>query len=186
MMIMDLEHGEANGRIVEMKERRNLKVLVVLATTFMVLVGAMLRGTPYYQGTNSSFLFEQRSLQGLLGMCSKENRFEQVDFPSTTTGVTIAQGETKQYRTTVPKGTEPNVSVQYGTGGKLSLLTSYLREKPTIGTDNDVSCAEAGPNGPFTIKCGVEAELRDRQLFIWIVGDAASTFTLKVGDPTYV
>jgi len=184
----DEEHGAAlslkSGHVVEMKERHNLKVLLFLATTFVVVAGVILPGAQHYQGINTS-LFENRSLQGLFDLCGKNGRFQKIDFLLTTTGITIAQGETKQYKTTVPRGFSPGIYVEYD-AGDVKLFLSYLKEKPALGF-NDVNCGYDLDPGPYFGYCTLNGELRDRSMYVWIVSDAASTtFTLKVGDYTYV
>jgi len=180
----DEEHGAGlslESSHVEMKERRNLKVLFVLAMTFMVLAGALLRGTQQYQGTSASLL-EDRSLLGLFGMCGKNGKFEKVDFNTTKTGVTIAQGETKQYMTTVPKSMGGGVSAVYASGSGVSVFASRLREKPTTSAGSVVSCAGPYNPGMTTSYCTIADDVRDKPMYVWIVGDVATTFTLNIGD----
>jgi len=198
----DEEHGAAalslknsdHVVVAEMKERRNLKVLgFLLATAFMILVGAILRGEtqqPHYQGAvSTSFLFEKRSLLSLVGLCARRNRdFEYVDFYKTMAGISVAAGATKPYMTTVPRGTKGGISATYS-AGQLKIYSSYIKDKPTDAVPpSDVECINAGAAAVVstTISCTIRDETMEKTMYIWIDGTAATTFTLKVGNENYI
>jgi len=193
--VRDEEHGATalslkSCHVVEMKERRNFKVLVVfLATTFMVLAGAILRGAQYYQSVSNS-LFEKRSLQGLRGLCARRNKdFEMIDFYAKMPLIFVGQGQTKQYTTIVPKSTEGGVSVYY-TAGQLTLFASYDDVKPTSGdtpSAPSVSCVATGSNGGGnSLRCLLREETRAQTMYIWIEGFADTNFLLTVGDDSFI
>jgi len=183
----DEEHGVAlslESGHVESKERHKLKLLLVMAITFIVLAGAIPRGTQHQHGFSAAPFFEKRSLLDLSGLCGRNDNFEQYTFNTVTTGVSIAKGETKQYKTTVPKNTVPYAVAEYS-NGELSLFMSYRKEKPDMdmgASDVSVSCTTDGNPGPGGIACILAQKSRDRAMYVWVVGDAATTFTLKIGD----
>jgi len=161
------EDGEAsqvkyNRVLVENKERLLRKAFLVVMLAFVVVCSSIHMGTSLDNNpasNSSSNLFGERSLKGLFGHCGKkddpippppppppDDGFTPIPYGSTpTTGLTVASGETKMYKTTVPKVDEAAGRVSYSSGGgTINLYMSFDKTKPLDGANTGLKCNNVG------------------------------------------
>jgi len=163
--------------IITNKESLARKAFLVVMMLALVVVCSSIRmratslhTTPSVVSSSSNLFGGERSLQGLFGICDRDNRFVRFDWDTTVTGVTIGTS-TKKYKVLVPRRQEPYVKATIKSGAGIDIFMSFYKEMPAAtDTDTDTTCHDAEG-----IECELGGQYQDATAYIWIVGDAGGT-----------
>jgi len=193
----DAYQVKGNQVLVENKERFLRKTFFVVLLAFVVVCSIRMQNSPVTPASSSSSsnLFGERALKGLFGLCGKkkddptppaDDGFTQVTYGATLTGQTVAVGETKMYKSTVPKGAMSRGRADYATG-EVNLYMSYDKTKPADETDNGIACQNSKSTAQegFENYCVMGSQFMETTVYVWIVGVAATTYDIEIKAFSY-
>jgi len=199
----EVSHVKPHQVLVENKESYMRKAFLVVMLGFVVVYCIRL-GTSVDKpasSSSSSNLFGERSLKGLFGLCGKKDDptppppppppqdFTQLTFDTELSGQTVAVGETKMYKATVPQDRVAGALANFPTGGSgsVQIYANFEKTKPADSADTGSACHDAStsPGGMgdlYIVVCKMNPQSMDTTLYVWVVGTgtAATTFSVAV------
>jgi len=191
----EVSHVKPHQVLVENKESYMRKAFLVVMLGFVVVYCIRL-GTSVDKpasSSSSSNLFGERSLKGLFGLCGKKDDptpppppppsdpFTQLTFGTPLTGQTVAVGETKMYKATVPQDVAAFASAQFRTGS-VQVYPSFQKTKPADSASVDGTCEELMFGAVTIAGCMMNSQSMAMTLYVWVVGTgtAATTFDIEI------